>query len=181
MHSRGTCDHLRFDFAYSSSVLDNTESLVLHAPMRHDARISARPVCYAAATSFANTTNSPKLPVRCNSDQKAEKSEKGPRLRVCFKSWLTVERRLSHGQYDRLMVELKMEDHAAFFNLLRMPADMFDKLLHHQSPRLTKQDTNYRKALSPGLKLAITIRYLSTGTSICFCSIPSGFSGILSL
>ena len=31
--------------------------------------------------------------------------------------------------------------------------------------RLTKADTNFRRALEPGLKLAKTLRYLATGSS----------------
>ena len=40
---------------------------------------------------------------------------------------------------------------------------MFRELLERVGPRITKQDTNYRKALEPGLKLAITLRHLATG------------------
>ena len=32
-------------------------------------------------------------------------------------------------------------------------------------PRIEKQDTNFRKALEPGMKLAITLRFLATGNS----------------
>lgn len=40
---------------------------------------------------------------------------------------------------------------------------MFKELVERLTPRLTKTDTFYRKALSPGLKLAITLRYLASG------------------
>ena len=40
---------------------------------------------------------------------------------------------------------------------------MFRELLERVEPRIIKQDTWFRKALEPGLKLAITMRYLSTG------------------
>ena len=40
---------------------------------------------------------------------------------------------------------------------------MFDELLQRVSPRITKTDTHVRKALSPGLKIAITVRYLASG------------------
>jgi len=58
------------------------------------------------------------------------------------------------------MYELRMEDQASFFNFLRMHPEMFDKLLARIAPRIQKQDTRYRKALEPGFKLAVTIRFL---------------------
>ena len=42
---------------------------------------------------------------------------------------------------------------------------MFHELLQCLTPRLTKADTNFRRALEPGLKLAITLRFLATGNS----------------
>ncbi|XP_041350760.1 putative nuclease HARBI1 [Gigantopelta aegis] len=44
-----------------------------------------------------------------------------------------------------------------------MRPEMFDELLNRVGPRITKEDTNYRKALEPGLKLAATIRHLASG------------------
>ena len=83
--------------------------------------------------------------------------------RYWVRPWLHAERRLLYGHYDRLLAELRMEDQQSFFNFLRMPPDMFDELLNRVSPMITKQDTNYRKALEPGLKLAATIRHLASG------------------
>ena len=40
---------------------------------------------------------------------------------------------------------------------------MFDELLNRVGPRIRKMDTHYRKALEPGMKLAITIRRLASG------------------
>ncbi|XP_014675989.1 PREDICTED: putative nuclease HARBI1 [Priapulus caudatus] len=51
------------------------------------------------------------------------------------------------------MAELLMEDQAFFFNFLRMPPEMFEELLVRIGPRIQKQDTRYKKALEPGLKL----------------------------
>ena len=39
----------------------------------------------------------------------------------------------------------------------------FDELVQRVSPRITKTDAHMRKALSLGLKIAITVRYLASG------------------
>ena len=59
--------------------------------------------------------------------------------------------------------ELQIGDPQAFFNFHRMEPAMFDKLVQTVGPRITKTDTHMRKALSPGLKIAMTVRYLASG------------------
>ena len=44
-----------------------------------------------------------------------------------------------------------------------MEPRMFDEILQRVGPRIKKVDTNFRRALEPGLKLAITIRHLASG------------------
>ena len=61
------------------------------------------------------------------------------------------------------MPELRHEDPASFHNFLRIPPHMFDELLTRLAQRITKQDTNYRKAIDPGMKLAATLRHLASG------------------
>ena len=41
--------------------------------------------------------------------------------------------------------------------------ELFDELLAILGPRCTKLDTRYRKAIEPGLKIAITMRHLASG------------------
>ena len=43
---------------------------------------------------------------------------------------------------------------------------MYNELVQTVSPRITKTDKHMRKALSPGLKIAITVRYLASGKNI---------------
>ena len=74
-----------------------------------------------------------------------------------------IGRRLELGLYDRLMVELRAEDPRSFHNFLRMPPAMFDELVERLSPRITKQTTNWRTPLEPGLKVAVTLRHLASG------------------
>ncbi|XP_069766984.1 uncharacterized protein [Narcine bancroftii] len=64
-------------------------------------------------------------------------------------------------------------DVRSFENFLRVDPEMFMKLVAHLTPRIQKQDTNFRKALPPGLKVAITLRFLATGNS--YKSLPYGF------
>ena len=81
--------------------------------------------------------------------------------RVWVREW--VARRPNLGLYDRLLVELRAEDPRAFHNFMRMPTDMFDEIVQRLTPALTKETTNYRAALDPGLKIAITLRHLASG------------------
>ena len=70
-----------------------------------------------------------------------------------------------HGSYDRLMMELEREARGDFVNFMRMEPRMFHELHNRLTPRLTKQATRLRQPLDPGLKLAITLRYLASGNS----------------
>ena len=63
------------------------------------------------------------------------------------------------------MEDLGLDDHVSFYNFLRITPPMFDELLQRIIPLIEKQDTNYRKALEPGMKLAITLRHFATGDS----------------
>lgn len=63
------------------------------------------------------------------------------------------------------MIELQREAHGDFTGFIRMDPVMFHELLVRLTPRLTKQDTHMRRALEPGLKLAVTLRFLATGNS----------------
>nr|XP_054753761.1 putative nuclease HARBI1 [Lytechinus pictus] len=94
--------------------------------------------------------------------KRLRKGRRRPR-RYWVRPWLQAERRLLYGHYTRLLNELRMEDTTAFFNFLRVTPEFFDELLQRLAPRLTKDDTNARRALEPGLKLACTIRHLAAG------------------
>ncbi|XP_063859180.1 putative nuclease HARBI1 [Scylla paramamosain] len=73
-------------------------------------------------------------------------------------------KRLELGIYSKLMVELRNEDPNSFQNFMRMSPAMFDELLNRLTPGLTRPSTNYRANLEPGLKLAVTLRHLASGT-----------------
>lgn len=85
------------------------------------------------------------------------------RRQLWVRPW--ISRRQIFGHYDTLIGELDRESHGDFANYMRMEPAMFHEILLRLTPRLTKQDTNFRRALEPGLKLAITLRFLATGNS----------------
>ena len=75
------------------------------------------------------------------------------------------QRRRLHGQYKHLMRELHAEDVTSFTNFMRMEQQTFHEILTRIAPRISKQNNNYLKSLTPGLKLAITLRFLAIGNS----------------
>jgi hypothetical protein len=71
-----------------------------------------------------------------------------PRERRCWvRPWLDVGRRQQFGHFNRLMPELRAEDPASYINFLRITPQMFDELVTRLAPRITKQDSNYRRAI----------------------------------
>jgi hypothetical protein len=90
---------------------------------------------------------------------------------VWSRQWLL--RRPTCGQYEKLLVELLEEDRASYKNFLRVDPDMFQELLQRVGPYIEKQDTFFRKALEPGLRLAVVLRYLASGDS--YMSLQYGF------
>ena len=77
------------------------------------------------------------------------------------KDWLL--RRPIHGQYEALMAELSVENAAAFTNFLRIYLQMFQELLQVVGRMIMKNITWYRQSIEPGVRLAVTLRYLTTG------------------
>ncbi|XP_052813932.1 uncharacterized protein LOC128240986 [Mya arenaria] len=89
--------------------------------------------------------------------QRARRRER----RWWVREWIL--RRPIFGQYVTLMKELEAE-HAADFKAFRhMEPQMYYELLNRVGPRITKS-TTHRTPLDPGLKLAITLRFLATGS-----------------
>ncbi|KAG0726593.1 hypothetical protein GWK47_036232 [Chionoecetes opilio] len=103
-------------------------------------------------------------------EDQAELQRRGIRRRrvqrrkaIWCRQWLA--RRPLYGQYEQLLQEGNREDPNGYKNFLRMDADLFGEIVERISPRIKKKDTNYRQALEPGLKLAVTLRHLAAGAS----------------
>lgn len=87
---------------------------------------------------------------------------------VWTRPWLL--RRPELGAYDTLISELRAEDESSFLNFLRVSPEIFDDLLNRVTPLIQRQDTVFRKAIPPGMRLAITLRYLATGKAFYLVS-----------
>ena len=93
------------------------------------------------------------------------RKKRQPRPRRCWvRTWLDRPRRSNYGHFYCLMPELKREDPASYNHFLRVSPEMFHELVQRLTPRITKKDTNWRKAIEPALKVAITLNHLASGT-----------------
>ncbi|XP_065837891.1 uncharacterized protein [Oscarella lobularis] len=61
---------------------------------------------------------------------------------------------------------MRLFDHESFYKYFRMTPSRFDHLLSLIGPCITKESTTFRNSVSPGERLAITLRYLATGDSM---------------
>ena len=77
--------------------------------------------------------------------------------------WLL--QREERGCYRTLLDELITTDIPGYRNFIRMEPASFDLIEERINPHLRKSETNFRKPLPVGLKLAVTLRQLSTGES----------------
>ena len=69
------------------------------------------------------------------------------------------------GCYRTLLDELITTDIPGYKNFTRMEPAFFYLIEERINPHLRKSITNFRKPLEVGLKLAVTLRHLSTGES----------------
>ena len=95
-------------------------------------------------------------------EEEAEDQPPPPPPRQWIKCWSTPIQRLRFGYYDNFMVKLRADDPEEFFKMMRMTPAVYDELVIRLTSRLLKQDTRMKKALEPGLKVAITIRQLAS-------------------
>ena len=94
---------------------------------------------------------------------KRRKRSKHKKRSAWVKPWL--QKRTQFGIYDTLLQELRLQEEEDYKKFLRMSTDTFDELLQLISNDIQKQDTVMRASIPPKIKLAATIRFLSTGAN----------------
>ena len=87
--------------------------------------------------------------------------------------WWVMPWLLRRPFFESLMRELRDEDLQLFRNFVRIDPLMFQELLTRIAPRIVKKGTWFRKALDPGLKLALGLKHFATGDS--YKSLMYGF------
>ncbi|CAK1591977.1 unnamed protein product [Parnassius mnemosyne] len=94
---------------------------------------------------------------------KALEEEKNRKKRIWTKDWIL--RRDERGASALLLKELAAEDVKEYRLTMRMTPEMFEDLLKKVDPKIKKQDTTMRMALTPRIKLETTLNFLATGDS----------------
>ena len=89
------------------------------------------------------------------------------RIRKPQNPWVLpwILQREERGCYRTLLAELITTDIPGYRNFTRMEPAFFYLIEKRITPHLRKSFTNFRKSLEVGLKLAVTLRHLSTGES----------------
>ncbi|KAK7465071.1 hypothetical protein BaRGS_00037768 [Batillaria attramentaria] len=85
-------------------------------------------------------------------------------VRSCWvREW--VGRRETHGAYATIVQELMNEDPQAYKQFVRMRYEHFRELEVLVDPLIRRQDTVMRQSIKPGERLAVTLRYLGSGST----------------
>lgn len=92
---------------------------------------------------------------------KAEKKLNQKRLGV--RNWIRL--RDIEQSAQKLICDLRNEGSNTFKQFFRLSSEQFDFLLDLIRPMISKKDTQMRKAISADTRLALTLRYLSSGDS----------------
>ena len=87
--------------------------------------------------------------------------------KVWSRDW--IKNRQRHGAYHHLLQELRVSDSSSYYNFLRMDVSTFEELLSVTAPAISYPDTNMREAITPGERLAVTLRFLATGMYVEYC------------
>ena len=82
--------------------------------------------------------------------------------RLWTREWILQRDRL--GAFHKLMQEIRLTDSSSHRNFVSMDATAFEELLRAVAPYITYQDTVMRSAISSAERLALTLRFLATGT-----------------
>ena len=86
-------------------------------------------------------------------------------IRYLVRPWLSQAELEEEGQYTRLMLMLELDDPMAYRNFIRIPPELFQELEQTLGSKIQRERTWMRDPLSPGLKLAVTLRHLTSEDS----------------
>lgn len=78
-----------------------------------------------------------------------------------IKPW--IQRRKIYGACSSLTVELEIEDAQQFRNFVRMSAVQVQFLINLVGPKIEKQNTKMRQAISVYERVMVTLRFLASG------------------
>ena len=97
--------------------------------------------------------------------RKRYKNHKNSRKKISIwtKPWLL--RRTFLGIYNTLIEAYRIVNQTSYNFFLRMTEGNFLEILYYIENDIKKQDTKFRQAIPPNIKLAATIRFLATGAS----------------
>ena len=85
--------------------------------------------------------------------------------RYRFRPWPTRAELEEEGQYSRPMPMHHLDDPMAYSNLIQMPPELCQELEQRITAEFQRDRTLMRDLVSPGVKLAVTLRHLTTGDS----------------
>lgn len=85
------------------------------------------------------------------------------RRKIWRKPWFALHD--EQGVYHNLIKELEVDD-GSFRNYVRLTKDQFDEVVERVTPFIERTCTNFRTAISPGERVAVTLRFLATGAYI---------------
>ena len=96
--------------------------------------------------------------------EEGQQEQRRARRTVWVRKYLTEQYRRELGHYYTLLDLNRADfDNKMFRNYTRMTQDIFLEVPENILLAITKEDTRLRMAIEPGLKLAVTLRYLATG------------------
>uniref|UniRef100_A0A6B0VBY3 DDE Tnp4 domain-containing protein n=1 Tax=Ixodes ricinus TaxID=34613 RepID=A0A6B0VBY3_IXORI len=96
-------------------------------------------------------------------EQRAPKKQRRRRrwwVRPCLRD------RERTGQASCLLPRLRSYDEEYYRDFLRMPPRSFDTLLSLVGPHITKEETRFRRPISPDDRLALAVRFLAAGETL---------------
>lgn len=97
------------------------------------------------------------ISVACILSSKVRKRKRKPRS-----MWMSEYlKRRNYG----ILNDLELNENLLFKNFTRMSRENFYTLLHIVRPKIEKNNTYFRDAVPPEIRLAICLRYLATGDS----------------